>query len=67
MYASNSWVHHCAESCMKLALNRPIHEFTGDGLKTWISRITHIHPILGFRSLIEGVLFLSHEKRVIPF
>ena len=57
---------------MKLALDRPIHEFTDDGLKTWISRITHIHPdsllsTMSFGSAIEGVLLLSHGNRVIPF
>ena len=56
---------------MKLALNGRINEFTDNGLKTWISRITHIHPELffsltNFSSAIEDVLLLSHGKRVIP-
>ena len=56
---------------MKLALDRPIHEFKDNGLKIWISRITHIHPKLffsptNFSSAIEDVLLLSHGKRVIP-
>ena len=72
MYASSSWARHCAEACMKLALDRPVHEFTDDGLKTWISRITYIHPwpLYGhtkFSSAIEDVLLLSHGNRVIPF
>ena len=52
---------------MKLALDRPIHKFMDNSLKTWISRITHIHPRFGFSSSIEDVLLLSHGKRVIPF
>ena len=51
---------------MKLALNRPIHEFTDNGLKTWISQITNIHH-LRISSPIKDVLLLSHGKRVILF
>ena len=52
---------------MKLALDSPIHEFTNDGLKTWISCITRIHLYSDFVPSIEDVLLLSHRKRVIPF
>ena len=67
MYASNSWAHHCTESCMKLALNQPIIEFTNNGLKTWISRITQLHELYRFKYPIENVLLLSHGNMVIPF
>ena len=52
---------------MKLALNPPIIEFTNNGLKTWLSRITH--PQIRsdyFHSPIKDILLLSHENTVIP-
>jgi len=66
-YASNSWAHHCAESCVRLALNPLILEFTNNGLRTWISRITQLHSVYSFGPPIKDVLLLSHGNMVIPF
>jgi hypothetical protein len=60
LYSSESWIHHCMNSCRRLGLNKEILKFTEDGLEGYGTTVVDNHLQKSF----QDILHLCHEDVV---
>lgn len=60
MYSSESWIHHCMNSCRRVGLNKEILKFTKDGLERYGTTVVDDDLLKYF----QDILHLCHEDVV---
>ena len=60
LYSSESWIHHCMNSCRRLGLNKEILKFTENGLEGYGTTVVDMDLL----KYLQDILHLCQEDIV---